>query len=174
MHTAVYPERSRRGYTLVELLVVISILAIMGGVGFISLNSFSSNQVTSKAVGQIQSMLRLAQSNATTSTICSNNEGSKSWSARFTNNKTIELYCSSAAGDKPPKTYTLENASMKIECAGNVLSFPITVTYSTGSGALTTNPVCSSLFVFTLSNTLNANATVKTFKVSKGGAIDVQ
>lgn len=159
------------GYTLVELLVVISILSILAAVGFVNFNRFSSNQVTTKAAGQIQTFLRLAQSNATTSTIC-NTQGSTSWSIKFVNATTIELRCNPS--DYRHKTYVLENAQMEIICGAAPLTFPATFTYSTGIGKLSTTPVCSSLFVFTISNSLNSSAAQKQFKVSNGGAIDVE
>ncbi len=167
---------SRTGYTLIELLVVISILSVMAVVGFINFNFFASTQIISKAAGQIQTLLRLAQSNATSSTLC-NNQGATSWSLRFVNTSTIELRCNGAS-DTLQKTYNLENARVQIQCSGieyAVLRLPAAFTYSSGAGTLTTAcPSSSQTIIFTITNSLNPNTAPKTFKLSRGGAIDVQ
>ena len=62
--------KSARGFTLIELLVVIAITSILAVMGFVNFKDFSSNQISVKAAGEIQTILRLAQSNATSSTLC--------------------------------------------------------------------------------------------------------
>ena len=169
------------GFTLIELLIVISIISILAVGGFINFKGFSSDQVTIKALGQVQTMLRLAQSNASSSTIC-NTQGSTSWSLNFLNDaKTIELRCDPT--NYLQKTIILENASVAITgsaCGGTPASLPFTISYSTGKAILTFSYagasapcLASSLWTFTISNTVNTT-TPKSFNINRGGAIDVQ
>jgi len=160
------------GYTLIELLVVIAIVTLLATLGFVNFKDFAAQQVTIKAAGQIQTLLRLAQSNATSSTLC-NGQGATSWFLSFTSSS-IDLRCN--PGNFLKNTYTLENASLQLQCSGaSNLSFPATFTYVTGVGTLTTAcPQTSTSIIFTISNTLNPSASPKTFSISKGGAINVQ
>lgn len=164
----------KNGFTLIELLVVISIIAIMSIVAFVNFKDFNAGQIAPRAAGQVQSYLRLAQSNATTSTVC-NGSASTSWSLKL-NSSAVELHCFNTA-DQLIRTYNLQNAQIQaIECAGGTpLSFPTTFTYETRSGKLTTS--CSTLtekIVFKIINASNPSVAPKTFKVSKGGAVDVE
>lgn len=171
-----------RGYTLIELLVVISIIAILSVIGFANYKNFSSDQVVTKAEGQIQSLLRLAQSNATSSTKC-NDSGSTSWSLIFLNATTIELRCNPS--DFLSSTTTLENAQIDTITGSNCMAIspsttPFTITYSSGSGTQTLSYTGASLaclasdtWTFSLKNTEDATKT-KQFTISKGGAINVQ
>lgn len=174
------------GYTLIELLVVISIISILAVVGFVNFKGFSSDQVTIKAVGEIQTYLRLAQSNATSSTLCGRSGGA-AWSLIFrSNQQTLDLACGPT--NFVQKTYTMENAkidsitgSAGSDCGGPAAAIlPFTITYSTGVGAVSfsssqANQTClaSGDWTFTIRNTLDT-AKTKIFKLSKGGAIDVQ
>lgn len=176
MRSAVYPERSRRGYTLIELLVVISIISILAVLGFVNFKNFATDQVTVKAQGQVQTLLRLAQSNATSGTLCGTS-GGLPWSLIF-NATNIGLAC--GLSNLVQKTYTLENAQVEIKGSGcSALRLPVTLSYSRGVGALTISPSDPCLanatsIVFTISNTRNPSASPRPFNISKGGAIDVE
>jgi Tfp pilus assembly protein FimT len=52
------------GFTLVELLIVFSVMALMAGIGFISLRDFSDRQVLATTTKDFASALRLARSQA--------------------------------------------------------------------------------------------------------------
>lgn len=171
-----------RGYTLVELMVVLVIIAIISLIGFINYKSFAADQVTQKAVGQVQSILRLAQSNATASVLC-NTKASSRWTVKL-NSNSIDLSCrqKDQPEDLPPKTYLLENAQIySIKCGGRDLEFgpPVTLTYLTGVGTLTFSgsesclPDASSLKI-TIKNSQNPNVLTRSFSISRGGAIDVK
>ena len=166
------PSTNHSGYTLIELLVVISIISILAVVGFVNFKNFATNQVTVKAQGEVQTLLRLAQSNATSSTLC-NNQPATSWSVKFTDPTTIQLRCYPA--DYLQRPFSLVNAQVAISGSGCSLSLPVTLNYSVGVGKLTVSPSNACSFVtFTISNTSNPSAASKTFTISKGGAIDVQ
>lgn len=167
------------GYTLIELLVVISIIGLLGVFTLSSLKGFSKDLPVNKALGEVQTLLRLAQSNATSSTLC-NNQGAVSWSLKYLNATTIELRCNPA--DFLYRTYNLENAQVAITGdLGCPVLFPAILSYSSGMGTRTifssgVSTAClqSSTISITISNTKNTSATGKVLKMSKGGAIDVQ
>ncbi len=57
-------SRSQSGFTLIELMVVISIIAIMFGIDLSSYNTFNRNQILQQAAENLRSDLRLAQNKA--------------------------------------------------------------------------------------------------------------
>lgn len=172
-----------RGYTLIELLVVLTIMAVLSIVVFINYRTFSQDQILNKALGQVQIILRLAQSNATSGYLCAG-QGGASWSVQFgSDNTKVEIYCDKTTTVQ--KSYTLENATVtSIQGSGcgspytSPFTTPIKITYSPLYGnpkfegptdiCFTTN---SPSIVFTLTNT---KGNTKSFKLSKGGAIDIQ
>ena len=169
------------GFTLIELLVVISIIGILSVMGYANYRDFAANQIAKKAVGQIQTYLRLAQSNATTSTLC-NGEGATSWSLKFADPSNIELHCNSSSA---LKTLNLENATVAITGEGNcTIDIPVILSYKVGSGAQnfsvdntnTTLSSClgSSTFTFKVTNIKNPSASPVPFNITKGVEIDVK
>lgn len=170
---------STAGYTLIELLIVMVIMSIIGTIGYINYKQYAANQVTNKAAGQIQSVIRLAQTNATTGTLCGT-QGGTSWRVRFeTDKKTIKLIC---AENSEQKNYILENAEIA-EIKGsehcNQLDFPFSITFSPGDGAVSFSSPDPCLqyspsLVISVKNSQNPNVPPKLFNISKGGAIDVQ
>ncbi len=166
------------GFTLIELLVVISIIALLSIVAFINLKGFSQDQVLNKATSDIQSLLRLAQANATAGVLC-NNKGGANWTLDFQVNKVdIKLNC--GEGNFPVKTLTLENAqieSIKGASCGTTSLLPLTVTYSKISGDVKFNSSDSCIgtspnILINLKNLKTTN--IRPFTISRGGAIDTQ
>lgn len=180
------------GYTLIELLIVISIIALLSVVGFVNFKDFSAGQVIVRAEGEAQTLLRLAQSNATSSTLCNNplstNKGSVSWKLVFTNFTSIALQCDTAIhSNYLVRTYTLQNAQFSIKGSGcgSATAGDVTLTYTTGVGALavsTTDLLTSTCLtnsgsiIFTISKPTGSSSTAssQSFTINKGGAIDVQ
>lgn len=56
----------RRAFTLIEILVSVSIVAIISGGALVNLNQYSSRQRLQKSVGEVNSALKLAQNYAKT------------------------------------------------------------------------------------------------------------
>ncbi len=157
-------------YTLIELLVVIAIIGILSLVGFVNFKSFSADQVAVKAAGQIQSYLRLTQTNASTSTKCpvpppATDQGAISWYLVFSGN-TINVECDTTATPGVLyRTYTLDsNVQVTNACSNPII-------YTIGSGTL---PSTVSDCTITVKNSSSATAAIKTISVTKGGAISVQ
>lgn len=62
-----------RGFTLIELMVVIAIIAILVVIAVPSYNDYNNNQKLTEAANQLQTVLRQAQNNAQTGTVCKSN-----------------------------------------------------------------------------------------------------
>lgn len=173
----------KTGFTLIELLVVISIIALLSIVAFINLKGFSQDQVLNKAVSEIQTLLRLAQANATAGVLC-NSQGGANWTVNFKANKVdIELDCGDSSSFV--KTLTLENVqvdSIKGASCGPPTDLPLIVTYSKISGNVKFDSIVGSDIDLCLETSANVlidlknlkTSNIKSFTISKGGAMDVR
>ncbi len=178
--------RGRSGFTLVELLVVITITALVGIVVFANFKNFTQDQVLNKAVGQIQTYLRLAQANATAGVLC-NNQGGVPWSVKFDGNKLkLSLTCGTLESEQ--KVQTLEGAEVvSIQCSpvpnascppdGSTFPPPLTVNFTAlnGNVGFAGGDSCitsASTLMIVLRN--QKNDAKACFTISQGGAIDVQ
>lgn len=85
-----------RGFTLVELLVVLAIMAIVGVFTLANYKSFGEDQKLKSAVLNIQSLLRQAQTNATANVKCDTSTDvlyGATWMVTFDNTTTFRLQC---------------------------------------------------------------------------------
>lgn len=174
-----------KGYTLVELLVALSIIAIVSIVVFVNFKTFSQDQILKKTVGDIQSFLREAQSNATTSLNCGSSSG-VSWAVQLRDQDDLDLVCGPT--DSLKKTLTLKDSEVtSIKCSppgstcppqGSTFSPPLKISFSTLYGKVTfikSGESCvdtAQSVMVVLKNLKNNNN--KCFTISKGGAIDIQ
>lgn len=175
------------GFTLVELLVVISLTSILGITSYVSFKSFSQDQVLTKAYIETQSILRLAQSNATSSFVC-NNAGSASWLVKFREDKTsVDLTCGTDNSSK--KSVSLAGVEVSIKCSPVASAEdpcvqnggfypPLDISFAPLSGAISFieqegGNFCTNddTLMVILKNLQNDSR--KCFTVSKGGAINV-
>lgn len=174
------PILVRRGFTLIELLIVISIIALLAVVVYVNFKDFAQDRVVNKAIGQIQTALRLAQANATSSFLCQG-LASVDWKVRI-NSANVELLCGD--GDSLVQTTTLQNVLVdSIEgsaCTSPTDVLPLTITYSKLSGKVKIEgaegaPSCideSQQVSLNIKNT--KTSIIKTFTISKGGATNVE
>lgn len=173
------------GYTFIELLVVISIIAILGVGIFLNSKNFSQEQVVKKAQGEIQSYLRLAQSNATSNLKCSG-EASTSWGVAFFSDH-LALTCNTASTNNIViSNWNLENATIYgLYCStsspsgcppsGTSISpIGLGVNFSPLYGKVTFG-ICSGSSTFLTVALYNSKInTYKCLNISNGGSIDVQ
>lgn len=134
-------KKSAQGFTLIELLVVIAITAIIGVFTLSNYSSFGEDQNLKRGILDIQSLLRTAQTNATTNVKCDTQFGA-TWIVEVTNDKkTVNLKC---AGPSPAPTPTVKTMQLtqNIEIkavSGNDFScpaIPFEVSFAPLSGAI--------------------------------------
>lgn len=178
------------GFTLIELLIVITIVSLLTVVGIVNFKTFSEDQIIIRASGQIQSLLRLANRNASTSVKCTDTEPAASWLLKFkTDQKTLTLVCKSPDSETEIKSLVLENGieideiTTSPSCSSaDFPGFAVTLTYGAPLGQtdfvfargvhnIECHPDSSTIRV-KLKNT-RTEAT-KDIVISKGGEINVQ
>lgn len=188
-----------RGYTLVELLVVVAIIAIISTVVFANYRDFSKDQILVKATGQIQSLLRLAQTNASSGLKCGADTATE-WYVKFDPDKNhIRLFCQNSAGqvEITSKIITLDtdvangvsvneitfDAGSGCPSFSSANSFTVSykpvfgqISFVLGRGGVTecvVNSVAQKASV-KIKYTKNSVDNFKTFNINRGGAIDGQ
>lgn len=89
-----------RGFTLVELLVVVAIISGLAGVFVPKFLNYSGFQELQNAAANLQSTVRLAQSNAQAGTVCMTGTSADNWYLKFSGSNTylLETVC---AGPTP-------------------------------------------------------------------------
>src|SRR3989344_2153176 len=127
-------KHSTFGYTLVEILVVMTVMSIIAVIGFTNLGNLKKNQDLQNSVANLQNYFRIAQINATSGVKC-NGEGGASWQITFENSdaQDITLKCQ-AETQNDAKTIPLGNSDVKIQLVEGsnctLLTYPISVSFS--------------------------------------------
>lgn len=168
----------RDGFTLIEVLVSIGLIAIVTAVAIPNFRNFSSTQEIDGATSQLINVLKTAQSSATSRIKCpTNNEASTNWSIILTGTiYTLKSQCAGTGGN--PTVYTSPYASTPNSLTtfqmtnnrcqvGETLTVFFTnqqVTYQCNSTAGSLWPI-----IITLSNT--ASTSTKQVTVEQGGII---
>jgi prepilin-type N-terminal cleavage/methylation domain-containing protein len=138
-----YTLRVTKGYTLVELLVGISIVAVIFGVGFISYREFSRRQSLTGITKQLVGDLRLAQQLALTGQkpeVCTKLIG-YTFTATSSNYKII---ASCSGGTVETKTVDISadttisagSVTFKVLGQGTSLTSPLTFTITNSSSGV--------------------------------------
>lgn len=171
---------------MVELLVVITIMGILSVTSIVYYRSLTSDKMLLKAKDSIQSLLRTAQSNATSGFTCGTVQGASTWSVRITGNTTLELRCNPLSDPITVRTLALENDiqidTVSTECSGplqlNEEASLLNIYYSPLLGKVQFEGSDACLADLTRSHTLtvtlkNANSRTS-FIISRGGAINAK
>lgn len=164
-------------FTLIELMVAISIMAIIAVYIFANYKSFGEDQNLKSAASDIQSLLRTAQTNATTNLRCNTPQKSAQWQTVFSNPSTIELKCWEPPNpQRLKKTLQLDTSIIIYSISGSGNScptgLPFTISFAPLSGTmkLGSDEDCSWLTI-TLRNTKTGST--KALKIEQGGRIYV-
>lgn len=156
-------------FTLVELLVVIAIMAIIGAFSLANYRSFGEDRNLKNASLDIQSLLRQAQSNATTNTKCNTGFDAR-WMVEFAGTTTVNLKCQEpppATVAVPKKSLAWANISISVSGTGTYCPSSPTVSFEAVTGKTSLGGVNCSVLTVTLTNT----KTTKSFKIEQGGRI---
>lgn len=110
-----------RGFSLVEVLVTVAIIAIITGVALPNFRNLSQNQEMDGAAQKLINIIKLAQSSATTHIKCPTGESSNNWNVDLTSTTfTLNANCSGAvdkvtssgsytSGQDSATTFTMTN-----------------------------------------------------------------
>ena len=175
------PKKS--GFTLVELLVVISIMALMSMTALINFKNFRSDAAIKVAASDLQSLIRIAQSNATSRINCGSNPGAI-WMIESRDSKTFDLKCyiSDPTRAITKKTVLFANPVELVAISGTgVCTIPFRVKFAPLYGTITfkeanTNEDSCFSDSSDLSMTLEDTKThaQKIINVNKGGVVNVK
>lgn len=164
----------KNGFTLIEFLVVIAIMGIAGVFTIANYRSFGEDQNLKSAVLDIQSILKQAQTGATTRTIC-NTEYDSTWQVEFANTTSINLKCQESAVLFQKKLLPLDTKYPNISIqsfswtGSNCPTGLPTVKFTLLSGKIDFgNANCTALKI-TLKN--NKTGTTKDLTIEQGGRI---
>lgn len=166
------------GYTLVELLVVMTIMSLIGLAAFINLGNFREDKLLDTSLTNLQSLIRTAQSNASTGVLCSG-VGGAIWNIEFKDNKTINLDCQAAGQQNSVNvSATLLGGDVQVQsisgdsgCSG---AFPTTVNFLPVSGGITFTDLINTCIGPSQSLTaiLSGKTGTRTVTINKGGSIN--
>ena len=171
-----------KGFTLVELLVVITIIAIISLVVFINLRSFEEDKELVAAAANLQNFFRLAQTNATTTVKCGA-QTNATWFVTFVEKTRVELGC------RLPTATTLSNLSKRLIFNASIeissiegtspCSYPVNITYSplyglvefeNANGCVSRSPKVK----VTLKSSTNKMNQTKVVTINKVGTVNVE
>lgn len=168
-------QKSAYGFTLIELVIAISIMAIIGVITFANYKSFGEDQNLKNTVLDIQSLFRTAQTSATTNAKCNTQFGA-TWQVEFSNRSTINLKCQNPPASPSLRKTLALGANIEIQPPSGVPSLscptalPFTISFVPINGkiSLGSDTRCSQLTI-TLKNTKTVST--KSFIIEKGGRI---
>jgi prepilin-type N-terminal cleavage/methylation domain-containing protein len=168
-------QKKQNGFTLTELIVVLTIMTVVGAVAFANFGTFNKNQNLQKNAENIISLLREAQSNARSGVTCQSTSN-KGWFVEFKlGGKDVNMYCNDASGVKiPQKTLTILDPGINVEQAASC-NFDYVVHFPPLNGDAQFDN-CSNIpnIEIPIKNTASNPVETKTITVDKGGSIDLR
>lgn len=132
-----------KGFTLVELMVVVAVVVVLAGIGAASLNKFNNNQKLDAAKEELVTDLKLARNMATTSQLPSGVSGLLKYVEVVISNKTVTArgWVSDSSGQYFSKSNEVFN-SISSSFGFSVENGRLT----NGSGVLSADSLCLTLY----------------------------
>ncbi|EKD90596.1 MAG: hypothetical protein ACD_30C00112G0037 [uncultured bacterium] len=159
------------GFTLIEILVAISIVVIVSAVALPNLRNFSNDQDLDNKISELKNILRKGQSSSNSSALCSNNSASTSFYVSISSSSAT-LYSTCASG--PLNTLNSLEFNPPIVLSQTSCAFtdlPAVVTFTNTQTAFTCNttPLNQPNLSITLLN--QSSGASKVISILKGGVI---
>lgn len=169
-----------RGFSLVEVLVSLGIIALLGAVAVPNLRNFSNSQEIEATAAQVANILRTAQSSAISRIKCPNGDTSETYVVRLTSNNYSLIARCDLSGDQIVSIYPYspQSSDNKTTFSGSIDVCPSQTTdviFSTSQisylcfGGTTTQTGDIRLTLRNASNSLS-----KVVKIETGGVIKVE
>lgn len=170
-----------KGYTLIELLIILVIISALAFAGLASFGDFSKSKALEKETLAIKTFLRTAFGNATSGLKCQG-QTAKDWSVDIAAlNPTPSLYCSTSTGRSLVSSMPALQATRirSITGASTCETNTVTVTFASVFTAVSFGPSTLTCIGSTQTLTIvieNIRDTIlaKTITITKGGAVNVQ
>src|SRR3989344_421618 len=173
-------------FTLIELLVVIAILSVIGVMSFANYGNLKKDQDLKAAASNLQSFIRLAQSNSTARLKCGDDTtgSGANWIVEFKIDKiSVELKCQIPADPltAPISIQTLIfNQSITVDTItgdlGCSAGFPVTVAYSPLHGGVSFTdqgvPNCNNSSKLSI-NLKDDEGNMRFVVANKGGSVEI-
>jgi prepilin-type N-terminal cleavage/methylation domain-containing protein len=159
-------EKIKNGYTLIEILVGLTIIGIIFGVGYVGFRDFSRRQLLQTASRMIKSDLRLAQSKALAGekpndARCTGTEVLNAYEFIIVDSDTYRVNAKCSGGDVEIKVHELGSDDMTMTSATNPIIFKVL-----GHGTNIPNPT------EIISITQISTGRIVSVTVSQGGEIN--
>ncbi len=168
-------RRSALGFTLVELLIAVTIIALLSTYALSNYSSFGEDQKLKNAALDIQSLLRQAQANSTSNLKCQN-AANLGWLVEFTSSTSLNLKCKNSVGTQQIKSLPLPasgNITMSVPARGGTnCSWPTEIEFAPLYGTMIST--CGSGIITITVNNSKLSGVTKSFIIEPGGRIYVQ
>lgn len=158
--------------------MVISVIAILVALAYANIGTLQEDQLLKGTASDVQSVIRLAQSNATSRLKCGGLEGAN-WLIEIANDTTLNLKCSTQVSAVKSLNFPSGihiNSITKSNGTCPAL-YPVTINYSALFGDVSFSDLVNTCFPNTMGVTLTLESTktndTKLIKIDKGGSVDV-
>lgn len=171
--------RKYAGFTLIEILVTISLLALVTLIGLPNLRKFNSDQGVENSVSDFVQVIRKAQSNSQSRIKCSGNRTSVNWSVKISDKSHYQLNVTCLNPDNsstpfPVNTYMLPSNLSFDDSSGNT-TITSSITFNNIENTVCLLPPSPTICGTTTNLSLKLkNGTQNiTVKINQGGVINV-
>lgn len=125
--------RSSKGFTLLEILVAVSIVSVVALLGIPNLKRFNEAQEFQANVSELTRVIKKAQSNSQSSIVCADSKRSSQWVVILVNPSqyTLSPLCPDSGSNQPIETKNLPTGtSFSVKSGISSCTFPVSISYA--------------------------------------------